>query len=970
MTLRMTFKGLARRAAGRRRRLPAVSRRGVVSVLAMMFVVLFGSLSVAMAIASRGNLRAAQTHLHVTRALSAAETGLAVAEKRLHDAVRRFVVSKGEVDSDFAWRLWTGQTSAGDGTVECLPPPSGHPEDGLPAGIAMALVHAHAADQNVVPIGGVSEGAGLASAPAGTDLDEYRGSYWVKTPAVAVDGSADDLSAGPAAYQIVYAPLANGTDIRVIVTGYSSVTELGSGYHYRPGKPSDDNPLERRYRPLSRTVQQDFRIVKRHEHAVLSPSRIMFGKNVSITGKIGARYTDVAQENGHPVTIRSDFRGLDPVLDNKLQAFFDRLAESDIDGDNRLRIGHAVEGAGIPPSQDFDGDGVVDAAYEDATGDGFLDELDIFINHFDKNGDRRVTLSAALTAGTPAEGQSPEFTLDDDLALLLDSANPDRNRNGVSGFIDTNKNGRWDPGEELRDYDPRNNVYPDRVLGYRDGYIDRMDQYAKVRGRMVFQVTQQEWANAHADYRDQLRGTFVPPAGESALQFGGTEEDLPMVTAASFETSQTPLQAAADGAPFATQVALQLGISTTLLETYVEEKTDASAPRYWRADLDDSYVFARTGRHLYEKMPFDSPSHSDWYYRPRFENMVFRNVQIPRGTNALFINCTFIGVTYVRSYTNNTHPNWALYGKMEWDETVGRPVPVTDPLDKSDFLRYYNGNPADGPANYDQFPDPPVIDGEVIPRGQDLSLPDRRNTKLYSNNIRFHDCLFVGSIVSDTPQEYWHVRNKLQFTGSTRFTTEHPDEPENPELNPDPTDLNEILKSSMMLPNYSVDIGSFNSPTDTFSPLIKGQNVNLQGTIVAGVLDIRGNANVDGTLLLTFAPVAGEGPLQQNGQAVGNPAGFNTSIGYFGPEDGDGESLDPETLPLFNGQRIVGWDTDGDGIADVPPDQPQPPGGSPVPFYGYGRINLNWNPDLPMPDGIKLPLSLRSLGSTYREGRR
>ena len=40
-------------------------RHGVTSVLAMMFLVIFGSLSVAMAIMAQGNLRAADSALHV-----------------------------------------------------------------------------------------------------------------------------------------------------------------------------------------------------------------------------------------------------------------------------------------------------------------------------------------------------------------------------------------------------------------------------------------------------------------------------------------------------------------------------------------------------------------------------------------------------------------------------------------------------------------------------------------------------------------------------------------------------------------------------------------------------------------------------------------------------------------------------------------------------------------------------------------
>ncbi len=925
----------------------------------MMFLVMFSSLAVAMAVASQGNLRTANTHLHVLRAMGAAETGMAIAEHRLTDAVARFVVERGRVDSDLGRRLWSGAYGSGDGIVNVRPSLDGRPDLSQTRGIADALVNAHMTDANLVEVTGFPYQADIFTPSGDVDTDELASDNWVRTGLIGIDASVANAGAMPAAYQITYAPLANGTDVRVFVTGYSSIGASGSTYAYRASGSAQQS------RPVTRTIQQDYRIVKRPSHAMLSPSRIMIGKNVMINGNLGARYTDVNQNNGHPITMRSDFLGLNSALDARLNRLFQALAAGDVDGDNRLRVGHATEGAAIPSgTEDLNGDGQPDHAFDDVTGDGYVDEFDVFIKFYDANGDGKVTLSSALTAGTPAQGSTPEFTADDDLALLIDSAYPDRNRNGVSGFIDSNNNGRWDPGETIRDVDPRNGSFADRVLGWRDGVIDRKDQYAKLQGRLVFRTTQSSWASAgHGSIAEQLRGPMRPMnRGESATEFNASNDELPALSADSFTNSASPIRTAADGQPFATQVAAQLGINTTQLATYTEANTNSTQPRYWRSDLDDSYVFGRTGRHLWEKMPFNSPSYADYYYRPRYENMTFRDVQIPMGTNALFINCTFVGVTYVRSYTDNSHANWQNYGKMVWSTADNRPMPVTDALDRSDFLRYTTGLITDGPANYDSFPEPPVINGATVTGAA-------RNTKRYSNNIRFHDCLFVGSLISDTPQQYTHVRNKFQFTGSTRFTQQHPDQPGDPSLNPDPDDLRYIETTSMMAPNYSVDIGSFNSPTDTFAGGPAGQNVQLSGTIVAGVLDARGNTTIDGSLLLTFAPVLGEGPLQHMGQAVGNPADFNSTLGYFGPADGDQESVDPRVLPIVGGQRIVGYDTDGDGIADVPYDQPRPNGSTVVPFYGYGRIFVNWNPNLPMPDGVLLPLTAVPLNMTYREGR-
>lgn len=961
--------GVGGRGGGRRRWLQAGRRRGVASVLAMMFLILFGSLAAAMAIVSRGNVRAAATHLHVTRAMGAAETGLAIAAHRLAEAASRFVVEKGEIDGEFGWKIWTGTYTSSDGEVVVLPPPSGHPEFDLPAGLAEALANIHAADINILPDVGVSVPA-IIAAPPGTDPAVYKLDAWVTTPVVALDPEVPDAPR-PTAFQVLYAPLADGVHVRAIVTGY------------------DFNHL-RGDLPVTRTITQDFAIVKRVDQAIVASNPLQFGRNVIIEGDIGAAFEDVAHENAHPLVLRSDFYGLDDVLDQKLATLFDALAEYDVDGDNRLRIGHPIESQGLAGlnAMDFDGDGEADNAFADATSDTFIDEFDLFIRHYDSNGDNRVTLSPALTAGTPAEGLAPEFVtaggdpIDDDLALLLDSAQPDRNGNGISGFFDDNGNGKWDPGETLADYDAVLGTYPDRVLGWRDGFIDRKDRYAKVTGRIVIRVDESTWVAEQGDIDEHLRGPIVPDPGESPLTFGADETLLPEVTADSFTETQSALHLAADGAPFAEQVAAQLGVSIDELPFYEETSTDPDAPKYYRLDPDndgdalpDNWPTAH-----FERMPYNSPNYSDWYYRPVYENMVFKDVEIPLGTNALFVNCTFVGVTYVRTTTDNTHPNWALYGRLALSPTTGRPAPdpprwvygddpgedeipeslppdttivlmADPPLDKADLP----ADEAETTIGFDQLPDPLIIDGQRV-----------IDTKLYSNNIRFHDCLFVGSIVSDTPSEYTHTRNKLQFTGATRFTTVHPDEPDNMDLNPDEEDLAEILKSSMMLPQYSVDLGSFNSPPE--------QNIQLKGAIITGVVDIRGNASIDGALILTFRPQAGQGPLVDLlGNPIGNPANFNSTIGYFGPEDGDLESLDPETLPIVDGVRIVGWDLDGDGLADLGPDQPPTQdeidaGATPVPWNGYGRISIRFDPELILPDGVMLRLQVSSDPTSYSEG--
>ncbi len=958
---------------GRAGRAPAKDR-GVASVVSMMFLILFGSLAAAMAIASRGNIKTAATHIHVMRAFGAAETGLEIARVRLQESASRFVVASSTVDQTFGENMWSGSTN-GMGSIVVLPPPSGYSEGSSPAGIINALANQHAADQNIVSEAAVSSPT-IANAMAGADEQHYGQTDWLYTPAIALEASADDGLA-PLCFSIVYAPLANGTDVRAIVTGY-------------------DYAYTRNGQPITRTVMQDFRIAKRVNHAVISPSRIMIGKNVSIAGDIGARFETVAAEKGDPLVIKSDFLGLDPVLDQKIVDFMTVAWTSDVDGDNRLRVGHPVEGAAIPSNtRDYDGDGQADGAFADATRDGYVDDFDLFINHYDTNRDGKVVLSEALTAGTPAAGLSAEFlssggtAIDDDLALLIDANNPDRNRNGVSGYVDTNSNGRWDADEPFNDHDTFNDVNRDQMLGYRDGVIDRKDAYAKIAGRLMYKTSHSAWTTAQGSYNTRLYGSVRPSSGKAPTLYSANDSQLPAATNAIFSDAQNALLARADGRGFSEQVRANLGnISSEQLAIYVEtQAADRGFARYFRVDADanldgrpDNWDTA-----YWEKMPFNGPTATDYYYRPVYENMVFKDVVIPAGTNALFKNCTFVGVTYVRTNTTNSHRLWSEYGKMEIAEADGHPIPKTrreviygddageanfpamlpasatppnqliqmvdltravNPEDKGDLPSTMTG--IDG---YNLLPDPLVISGKRVV-----------DTKVASNNLRFDGCLFVGSIVSDNPGVYTQARNKIQFTGATRFTETHPDRPDDSELNPQDEDRSDIAKSSMMLPNYSVDIGSFNSPPS--------QSVRLRGAIVAGVMDIRGNTSIDGALLLTFAPERGVAPmLDVLGNPLGNPAGFNTTIGYFGPDDGDEESLDPNNLPVVNGQKIVGWDTDGDGIVDVQPPGPAPGGATAIPFYGYGGISIRHDPSMALPDGVMLPLQYDPLPTTYREGK-
>ena len=134
-------------------------------------------------------------------------------------------------------------------------------------------------------------------------------------------------------------------------------------------------------------------------------------------------------------------------------------------------------------------------------------------------------------------------------------------------------------------------------------------------------------------------------------------------------------------------------------------------------------------------------------------------------------------------------------------------------------------------------------------------------------------------------------------------------------------DLYELVKSSILLPGWSLDV--------CFFQLDLNNRVKLQGIIVTGVIDIRGNAELNGTLMTTFRPTAGAGPLFYGGQTDA----FNTTIGYFGAADGDGE---------------------GSGPGDAG-------------FNGFGSIILRYDENAVLPDGIPWPIQIVADPYTYTE---
>jgi len=94
----------------------------------------------------------------------------------------------------------------------------------------------------------------------------------------------------------------------------------------------------------------------------------------------------------------------------------------------------------------------------------------------------------------------------------------------------------------------------------------------------------------------------------------------------------------------------------------------------------------------------------------------------------------------------------------------------------------------------------------------------------YYNNVRFEDCTFQGVIVTDVPQSFKWMYNCLYFTGSASFDNQ-----------------SSVQEATILAPHFNVNLGNTNP--------VAGENNVLKGAIVGGIVDVRGNAQIDGTII-------------------------------------------------------------------------------------------------------------------------
>ncbi len=135
------------------------------------------------------------------------------------------------------------------------------------------------------------------------------------------------------------------------------------------------------------------------------------------------------------------------------------------------------------------------------------------------------------------------------------------------------------------------------------------------------------------------------------------------------------------------------------------------------------------------------------------------------------------------------------------------------------------------------------------------------------NNVVFEDCTFHGPIITGVPNDFQWTTNSLYFKGDTTIN-------------------NHVMpESTILAPNFNVNIGDFSKDNENSSS-------KITGVLVGGIVDIRDNALIEGTILSMS-------DLDNIGSS--NAWLYGTNLGYWEHDAEESGGALPETTNI----RIV-----------------------------------------------------------------
>ena len=771
-----------------------VRRRGVTALIAMLFLILVTTLTLAMFHVAGGNVQTSANFSDLSKAQAAAESGLRWTSYRFLTMPRPRELS-GTITPSIAAGIWS-----------------------RPGGLRETLV---------TSLRQVRDQTGTVITVTNPTPDRVEVTSKVPTDIQGATFTVSVRQLGPA----------DGYDAR-----YLRVTSTGF------------------YRGAVRSVSMDFEIEKRAKFAVVGKVPLQFGRNTLIEGPVGM----VTANKYPPVLILSDFTHFHAGLKSKIEAWQTYLKGSG-SYDGRTVRNHIGYDGRISVNNKIEYSLATAAGYRDVNGDAYIDEYDLFVSQFDSNRDGAITRSEFTNPNTGKLYDENLFTAID--SLSPPQFNEDKNGNGFLDYgEDANGNGELD-ADPIRQ-------------GFQDGVINNFDGYSKMTGQLLLATTANAWTNKLGTsgkvINDYIGGGIAPSeTGQTTIKFGANGNDLLDLNPANFEEAANQFRnktgtaagpavrlpgrienttlLASDTAyslPY-TKVTASGGTALKVGEWYpttVFNAANAEATAAGKAPATGTAAASSVD----ERVPYGSTSYQATYRRPVYYGIAFKNVQLPKGINGLFVGCTFLGVTFVEVERNITNSSGVV-----------------------------STSPSDG-MSWSQK----MISGSF---SKDTVLtPTNSHGYVKGNNLRFHNSTFEGPIASNYATAYTHFTNSWEFTGATMF------------------DNKVDQTATLVAPQTNIEMGSFTDPKAAPSTLI--------GVVVAGNIDIRGTSVVDGSIIVT-----------------GDGAG-NTTLGYFGPSDGD---TNPVALPETG---------------------------------GYGMLRIHYNPYRTLPDGINLPVFLRPWVNTYREG--
>ena len=562
-------------------------------------------------------------------------------------------------------------------------------------------------------------------------------------------------------------------------------------------------------RRATRTMAMDFLVQKTMRYGVLSKIPIQLGKNTLIEGDV---YMAAPPKAGVPPLLSvSDFRytsgTTSDALTTKVQSFQTFLKEKYSGNNNRISM---KDTALVSQLSSY-------VAVSDASGDGYIDEYDLFLQHFGTNG---------AVSDTAFGSSAPN---DPNLFAVIDR--------GIGKPVNS--------GDYVRP-------------GYADKSCNSQDPYAKVRGTIKVWEDKATLA-ARVNIAEAMQGAFISADGYSAPVLFGSNASDPSTQispddfnmAAFLDLSGTNAGTANRPTQVPTPDASALYANTKITKADANFTSNQALITKLNAGGTNPVYETRNGvqvlKAITENVPYGSLKPRSTIERKVFSGVNFKNAIVDRGTNALFVNCTFDGVTFVD-------------GAYDMAQSTAA---------------YANGN-----------------------------------------NLRFEGCTFTGPVVQgdalatgnrrgDGPNAYTDYTNSWEFTGATTFDLDRA----SLDGSTDSAELAKIKEqATIMAPQTNIEMGSFTAPG--------AATCSFKGVVVAGCFDVRGTADIDGTIIV---PATGAG---------------NVTLGYFGANDNATNQGQPDPNMVHG---------------------------------SYGRVHIRFNPFRTLPNGINLCVSVLPDPSTWRE---